>query len=69
MSTKLNEHEIAVLKMLAGEREPEWGAWVSACLEYLAGARYCTKGPKYVITEAGAAALMRAKADAALEMN
>jgi len=57
----LIDKEIEVLKMLAGEREPEWGAAVSVCLESLAGAGYCTNGPAYMITEAGTAALARAK--------
>lgn len=46
-------HEIDVLKMLAGEREEEWGAWVSACLEFLEGAGLCTHGPNYQITDKG----------------
>lgn len=59
--TTLTSHEIDVLKMLAGEREPEWGARVTACLEYLAGAGHCTKGPSYQITVEGRAELERAK--------
>lgn len=53
----LTEYEIKVLEMLAGERPGKWGAWVSACLEYLSGAGLCTRGPNYKITEAGRAKL------------
>ena len=58
----LTEHEIRALEMLAGERPGEWGAWVSACLEFLTGAGLCTRGPKYQITDAGRAALKKAHA-------
>jgi hypothetical protein len=54
---KLTTHEIEVLKMLAGEREGEWGAWVGACLEFLSGSGLCTRGPNYQITAAGREAL------------
>lgn len=54
-----NEYEIEVLKMLNGDRPGEWGAWVSACLGYLAGAGLCTHGPRYQITDAGKAALSK----------
>lgn len=50
---KPNEHEIEVLRMLAGEREAKWGAWVGACLEFLTEAGLCTRGPNYKITDAG----------------
>lgn len=49
----MTEHEIEVLKMLNGEREGEWGAWVGACLEFLSGSGYCTRGPHYQITDKG----------------
>lgn len=58
---KLTIHEIAVLKMLAGEREPEWGAWVAACLECLQGAGLATGGPRYTITDKGKEELVRIK--------
>ena len=57
MAKKLTAHEREVLEMLAGTRPGEWGAWVSACLEFLQEARLCTRGPKYTITEAGRRAL------------
>src|SRR5690606_594206 len=53
----LTEHEIEVLAMLNGDRSGEWGSWVAACLEFLAEAGLCTRGPNYQITEAGRAAL------------
>lgn len=56
-TSSLTEHEIKVLKMMTGERPGEWGAWVGACLEYLADAGLCTRGPKYQITDAGRIAL------------
>ena len=55
-------HEIEVLRMLAGEREGEWGAWVGACLEYLQANGFCTRGPTYRITDKGRAALKAADA-------
>lgn len=54
---ELTEYEIKVLEMMAGEREGEWGAWVSACLEELAAGGYCTHGPSYQLTDKGRAAL------------
>lgn len=56
------EHEIEVLRLLAGEpnRVGAWGAWVGACLEFLEDAGLCTPGPNYVITEAGRQALRQA---------
>jgi hypothetical protein len=55
MSTlsELNSHEIEVLEMLSGQRKPEWGAWVGACLEFLSGHGLCTGGPNYQITDEG----------------
>jgi hypothetical protein len=53
----ITEHEYKVLEMLAGKREGEWGAWVSACLEFLQGGGLCTSGPNYKITEKGLKAL------------
>lgn len=43
--------------MLAGARPTTWGAWVSECLESLAGMGLCTRGPHFQITPAGRAAL------------
>lgn len=57
MGAKLTEHEIDVLKMLDGQREFEWGAWVGACLEQLVGEGYCTRSMPYQITPAGRLAL------------
>lgn len=54
---KLTPHEVEVLEMLDGTRAGEWGAWVGACLEFLQGFGYCTRGPHYKITEAGRKAL------------
>jgi hypothetical protein len=56
-----NSHEIEVLKMLDGEREGEWGAWVGACLDCLEEAGMCTNGPRYLITEKGRVALANAR--------
>lgn len=61
----LSSHEIATLRMIAGEQTPEWGAAVSACLEFLRGhglAR-CSTGAfahRYELTPAGEAALRQA---------
>jgi hypothetical protein len=55
--SKLTIHEIEVLEMLAGARPATWGAWVSECLESLAGMGLCTRGPRFHITPAGLAAL------------
>jgi hypothetical protein len=49
----LTEHEIEVLKMMNGQREGEWGAWVGACLEFLQGHGLCTRGPNYQLTDEG----------------
>lgn len=57
MGAKLTEYEVEVLKMLDGQREFEWGAWVGACLEQLASEGYCTRSMPYQITPAGRAAL------------
>lgn len=54
---ELTSHDIEVLRMLNGERKPEWGAWVGACLEFLSGHGLCTRGPNYQITDAGKRAL------------
>ena len=53
--SKINSHEWEVLEMLNGYREPEWGAWVSACLEFLKGSGYAAG--LYHITDKGKAAL------------
>lgn len=53
---ELTDHERQVLRMLAGEIELPWGAWISACLEHLRAVGYAT-GIPYRITEAGRAAL------------
>ena len=53
------EHEIEVLKMMAGTRKGEWGAWVGACLEFLAAGGYCTNGPNYQLTDKGRAFLAK----------
>lgn len=58
----LTSHDYEVLEMLAGEREGQWGAWVSECLEFLSGRGLCTNGPHYTITEAGREALRRREA-------
>lgn len=58
---QLTDSERQVLQMLAGERQGEWGAWVSACLEALRDYGLCTSGPNYQLTEAG----RRAHADTA----
>lgn len=55
---KLNHYEVEVLEMLAGKREGTWGAWVSACLEFLSSNGYCTRGPNYQITDKGRAAIL-----------
>lgn len=54
---KLIPHEIEVLEMLAGKRKGQWGAWVAVCLENMADAGLCTRGPNYRITDAGRVAL------------
>lgn len=59
--TGLSSHEIKVLEMLDGRREAEWGAWVGACLEFLAGDGLCTRGPNYQITDSGRLALAEAR--------
>lgn len=59
MSFEPNEYEIRVLRMLNGEGEEEWGAWVGACLEFLQGAGFCTRGPNYRITDKGCDYLAR----------
>jgi len=46
-------HEVEVLRMLNGEVDFPWGAWVGACLEFLSGSGYCTRGPNYQITDKG----------------
>lgn len=56
----LTSHERKALEILNGDRPAVWGAWVSACLEVLAGAGLCTRGPRYSITEAGKQALIPA---------
>lgn len=53
MSDKLNDFEIEVLRMLNGEKEIQWGAWVGACLEYLSDGGYCTRSPNYEILPRG----------------
>jgi hypothetical protein len=55
--SELNSHEIEVLEMLSGQRKPEWGAWVGACLEFLSDRGLCTSGPNYQITDEGKRAL------------
>ena len=50
---KLTEHEIRVLKMADGSEPFVWGAWVGACLGFLAGGGYLTRGPNYNITQKG----------------
>lgn len=55
MDRDLNEYEIDVLRMLAGEIDGDWGAWVSECLESLVAKGLAAPG--YRITEAGRAAL------------
>lgn len=55
MASDLNEYEIEVLRMLAGEIERDWGAWVAACLETLVAKGLAA--PAYHITDAGRAAL------------
>ena len=58
----LTRHEVEVLEMLAGEREPEPGAWVAVCLGYLQHRSYCTESEaRYEITGEGRAALARAQ--------
>jgi hypothetical protein len=57
MAYEPTSHEIEVLRMLNGEREGEWGAWVGACLEFLEDAGLCTRGPNYQITDKGREAL------------
>lgn len=54
----MTSHELKVLRSLNGDIEPlEWGAWVGACLEFLSGDGYCTRGPNYNITDKGRAYL------------
>ena len=48
---QLNEHELRVLAMLDGRREAEQGAWVNACIEYLASCGYIDSYAR--LTEAG----------------
>lgn len=50
-------HEIRVLRMLNGETEELWGAWVGACLEFLSGAGFVSQHMPYAITEKGKAFL------------
>lgn len=45
--------EVEVLRMLNGDSNGEWGAWVAACLEWLSGHGYCTDSPNYQITDKG----------------
>lgn len=62
----LTSHEIELLQVMAGEREPSgWGAWVSVCLEALVGGGYITRGPNHQITDAGRAVLDDAKRERA----
>lgn len=53
MSNIPNKYELKVLEMLDGKIELTWGAWVGACLEFLSKSGYCTRGPKYKITDKG----------------
>lgn len=53
----LVHHEIEILRMLNGEVEYAWGAWISACLEVLVARGYSTAFPHYQITDKGRAAL------------
>lgn len=49
---KLTKHEIEVLKMANGDTPwPPNSAWVNACVEFLSGAGYVTRGGD--ITEKG----------------
>lgn len=54
---ELTSDDIEVLRILNGERQGEWGAWVGACLEFLSDRGLCTGGPNYQITEEGKRAL------------
>lgn len=60
---KLTEHEIEVLRMLAGEIQISWGAWVGACLEFLGEMGLATQGCPYSITDAGRSALSKARGE------
>lgn len=55
----LTEHEIAVLRTLAGDGDHivGWGAWVAAVIEALHGRGLVTAPPQVRITDAGRAAL------------
>lgn len=55
----LSELEAELLETMIGVRPAgPWGAWVTACLEGLCGARYVVQeGTHYWITDAGRAAL------------
>lgn len=46
-----NEHEIEVLKMMAGQIEWQHGSWVNACYEFLQEMGLCTRGGR--VTEKG----------------
>lgn len=59
----LERHEIEVIEMIEGVRPAEWGAWVAVALESLRDRRLITEyvGAKPRLTDAGRAALLRAK--------
>ena len=61
---ELTSHELEVLKMLNGELEVVWGAWVAACLEVLVGYGYSTRSPNYQITQLGKDYLAKKKLEA-----
>lgn len=61
---ELTTHEIEVLKMLNGEKEVVWGAWVAACLESLVGFGHSTSSPNYNITQLGKDYLAKIKLEA-----
>lgn len=60
----LNDHEIEVLRVAAGEQVPgfSWGAWVAVCLEHLRSAGLVTRGTHAVATDKGRAELARLRA-------
>lgn len=54
--------ERVVLESLNGGPPVQWGAAVTASLEFLAGHQLCTRGPSYKITDEGRTVLTEGRA-------
>jgi hypothetical protein len=48
-----NEYEIRVLKALNGDTQEKWGAWFGACVEFLQGGGFVTRGQDWKLTQKG----------------